>query len=192
MTLGYNIRKGFAFSTYGETALIAVQNIAISVLVLQYSGKGAAAAVFVAGLAAGAYALYNESVVSMETLQYLQAGAGVLSVASKLPQIITIFQEAGTGQLSAFAVFNYLAGSLARIFTTLQEVDDKLILYSFLAGFSLNLVLAIQMVYYWNSSNSKQTTQTKFEPQGKAALNQAVKATGSQRASNSPSTRRRG
>jgi mannose-P-dolichol utilization defect 1 len=54
-----------------------------------------------------------------------------------------------------FQVFNYLAGSLSRIFTTLQEVDDKLILYGFVAGFSLNAVLAAQMVYYWNAPAPK-------------------------------------
>jgi len=52
-------------------------------------------------------------------------------------------------------VFNYLAGSLSRIFTTLQEVDDKLILYGFIAGFALNAVLAAQMVYYWNAPSAK-------------------------------------
>jgi len=84
----------------------------------------------------------------------LQAGAGVLSVASKLPQILTVYRQGGTGQLSAFAVFNYLAGSLSRIFTTLQEVDDRLILYGFMAGFVLNAVLAGQMVYYWNEKGA--------------------------------------
>lgn len=43
-------------------------------------------------------------------------------------------------------VFNYLFGSLTRIYTTLQEVDDKLILYGFVGGFVLNVVLAGQMV----------------------------------------------
>ena len=43
-------------------------------------------------------------------------------------------------------VFNYLVGSVSRIFTTIQEVDDKLILYGFIAGFVLNAVLAGQMV----------------------------------------------
>lgn len=104
VTLVYNVRNQFPFSTYGETALIAVQNVAISILVLQFSGQGPMAAVFVAGLAAAGYALYNEGLVSLELLQYFQAGAGLLGVASKLPQIITIFREGGTGQLSAFAV----------------------------------------------------------------------------------------
>ena len=57
--------------------------------------------------------------------------------------------------LTVGQVFNYLLGSLARVFTTLQEVDDKLILYSFVAGFALNLVLALQMLYYWNAPSAK-------------------------------------
>ncbi|EME48439.1 hypothetical protein DOTSEDRAFT_84065 [Dothistroma septosporum NZE10] len=195
VTLVYNVRNQFPFSTYGEVALIAVQNVAISVLVLQYSGKAAGAVAFVAGLAAAGYALYNESLVSMDMLQYCQAGAGLLGVASKLPQIVAIARQGGTGQLSAFAVFNYLAGSLARVFTTLQEVDDKLILYGFLAGFTLNLILAAQMIYYWNSPSSKDSKQTKLQPSGKQALSSATrasKATGSEKAQKSPSTRRRG
>ena len=35
---------------------------------------------------------------------------------------------------------------MSRIFTTIQEVDDKLILYGFIAGFFLNAVMAGQMV----------------------------------------------
>lgn len=104
VSLAYNARQGFPFSTYGETAFIAVQNVAIAVLVLQYSGRSPMAAAFVAALAAAGYALFSEGVVDMKMLGYLQAGAGVLGVASKLPQIITVWQEGGTGQLSAFAV----------------------------------------------------------------------------------------
>jgi mannose-P-dolichol utilization defect protein 1 len=48
-----------------------------------------------------------------------------------------------------------LAGSLTRIFTTIQEVDDKLILYGFVAGFALNAILALQMIYYWNAPSAK-------------------------------------
>ncbi|KAJ5041625.1 uncharacterized protein L3040_005203 [Drepanopeziza brunnea f. sp. 'multigermtubi'] len=145
ISLAYNVRQEFPFSTYGETGLIMVQNVAIAVLVLHYSGKQSAAGLFVAALATGAFTLFSKNMVDMKTLGYLQAGAGALGVAAKLPQILAVWQEGGTGQLSAFAVFNYLLGSLSRIFTTLQEVDDKLILYGFVAGFALNAVLATQM-----------------------------------------------
>ena len=104
ISLAYNVRQGFPFSTYGETGLILAQNVVIAVLVLNYSGKQAAAATFVAGLAASAGALFADGILDMKTLSYLQAGAGVLGIASKVPQIAAVWQEGGTGQLSAFAV----------------------------------------------------------------------------------------
>ena len=152
ITLAYNVRSGFPFSTYGEVSLILVQDVLISVLILTYAGKLPQAGAFVAAVGSATYALMgSDTLVSEGQMVQLQAGAGVLSVASKLPQIIQIYQQGGTGQLSAFAVFTYLAGSLSRIFTTLQEVDDKVILYGFVAAFILNAILAAQMIYYWNS-----------------------------------------
>ncbi|EPE30287.1 hypothetical protein GLAREA_13010 [Glarea lozoyensis ATCC 20868] len=188
--LAYNVRQGFPFSTFGETGLIMAQNVVIAVLVLNYSGKATGGAVFVAGLAAAAYALFSPNVVDMPTLGYFQAGAGVLGVASKLPQILAVWREGGTGQLSAFAVFNYLLGSLSRIFTTLQEVDDKLILYGFVAGFILNAVLAAQMAYYWNAPEKKSVKGS-----GKAKVALPASTAGSSTATpkgKSPTTRRRG
>jgi mannose-P-dolichol utilization defect protein 1 len=102
--LAYNYRQGFPFSTYGESALIMVQNVVISVLLLQYSGKSSLAAVFVAGFAVCAVSLFREGIVDMKLLTYMLAAAGVVGNASKLPQILAIWQEGGTGQLSAFAV----------------------------------------------------------------------------------------
>ncbi|RSL55814.1 hypothetical protein CEP54_009178 [Fusarium duplospermum] len=191
ISLAYNVRNGFPFSTFGETALIVGQNVIISVLVLNYSGRASLAAVFIAALAGTVAALFAENIVDSQVLSYLQAGAGVLGVASKLPQILTIFQQGGTGQLSAFAVFNYLAGSLSRIFTTLQEVDDKLILYGFVSGFILNAVLALQMIFYWNAPSEKAKGKRKVSPvaaKPKATLSASSTATPKK----SPTTRRRG
>ncbi|KAL4763744.1 putative monosaccharide-P-dolichol utilization protein [Aspergillus foveolatus] len=188
ITLSYGVRNQFPFSTYGESAFIAAQDVLVGVLVLTYAGRSAAAAAFVAVVAASIYSLLvDTSIVDAQTMAYLQAGAGVLGVASKVPQILTIWQEGGTGQLSAFAVFNYLAGSLSRIFTTLQEVDDKLILYGFLAGFSLNLILAAQMLYYWNSptKTEKEEASRSRKPAIKAETSSSRRSPAS---SASPST----
>ncbi|KAK6222775.1 hypothetical protein LQW54_000584 [Pestalotiopsis sp. IQ-011] len=189
ISLAYNFRNEFPFSTYGETALIMGQNVIITILVLNYSGKQSTAALFVAVLAAAAFSLFAENLVDMKTLGLLQAGAGVLGVGSKIPQILAIYQQGGTGQLSAFTVFNYLAGSLSRIFTTLQEVDDKLILYGFIAGFALNLVLALQMVYYWNAPSAKARGKMKETPIAAAPVSSG---TSSATPKKGPTTRRRG
>ncbi|PWY86009.1 mannose-P-dolichol utilization defect 1 protein [Aspergillus heteromorphus CBS 117.55] len=204
ITLSYSVRNRFPFSTFGETALIAVQDVVVGVLVLTFADRSTAAAAFIAVVAASVYALlFDQTLVDGQTMALLQAGAGALGVASKAPQIYTIWREGGTGQLSAFAVFNYLAGSLSRIFTTLQEVDDKLILYGFIAGFSLNLILATQMLYYWNSptksqkSKKSEKSQKKAKPVAAATPAKAPATATSSSASPKPSgktptTRRRG
>lgn len=105
VTLAYSVRNGFPFSTFGETAFIAIQDVAIAALILVYSGKSSAAALFIAGFAAVLYALFGPGdLVDMKTLSLLQAFAGVLGLAAKVPQIWTIWSEGATGQLSAFAV----------------------------------------------------------------------------------------
>ncbi|KAL2130394.1 hypothetical protein VTI74DRAFT_6522 [Chaetomium olivicolor] len=198
ISLAYNVRNAFPFSTYGETALVLGQNVIITVLVLNYSGRASMAALFVAALATSVVTLFSQHIVDMQKLRYLQAGAGALSVASKVPQILAIWQEGGTGQLSAYTVFNYLLGSLTRIFTTLQEVDDKLILYGFVAGFALNLVLALQMVYYWNVPSAKAKGKQKEAPvraRGPSSAPSSAPASATTTAtpkSKGPTTRRRG
>ena len=49
---------------------------------------------------------------------------------SRIPQIIQNFKLKNTGQLSIITTFLTFAGSLARIFTTLQEIGND---YSLLA-----------------------------------------------------------
>lgn len=91
--------------------------------------------------------------------------------------------------LGVSQVFTYLAGSLSRIFTTLQEVDDKLILYGFIAGFALNTVLAAQMVYYWRSPASAKHAEEFGEKPKEIAMGSS---TGASTKGKGPSTRRRG
>lgn len=89
-------------------------------------------------------------------------------------------------------MFNYLAGSLSRIFTTLQEVDDKLILYGFVAGFALNLVLALQMVYYWNAPSAKARGKMKAAPVAPGAASPSAGSSTATPKGKGPTTRRRG
>lgn len=44
--------------------------------------------------------------------------------------------------------FMQFGGSTARVFTTISEVNDSVILAGFLLGFALNGVLVLQIFYY--------------------------------------------
>ena len=68
----------------------------------------------------------------------------------KVFQIWKNFTNGSTGQLSAITTFLNLFGTLARIFTTLQDVGDYLILLSFVVSTFLNALLVFQLLYYWN------------------------------------------
>ena len=93
-------------------------------------------------------------------------------------------------------VFAYLFGSASRIFTTIQEVNDPVILIGFVSAFALNLVLALQMLWYWNVAPA---AQDKVRAKARAAQamlaggdakSSSAAASGAQKAK-SPSTRRR-
>ncbi|KAI6249251.1 Mannose-P-dolichol utilization defect 1 protein [Erysiphe necator] len=188
ISLAYSIRQGFPLSTFGETFSILLQNTIIASLILAYSGRTNAIALFVAGLAIAAFTLFEPNIINIKSLSYLQASAGALGVASKVPQILTIWSEGQTGQLSSFAVFNFLFGSLARVFTTWQEIDDKLILYNYIAGFSLNLLITLQLIYYWDTKTYEakpQQIKKKYETAASESLDSKPKA-------RSSSNRRRG
>lgn len=204
VTLAYSIRAGYPFSTFGETGFILVQDVIITALILIYTRRSGYAGAFVALVVAALYAFLapgttgvngTNGLVSDAQMATLQAGAGVLGVASKIPQILTIASAGTTGQLSAFTVFNYLAGSASRIFTTMREVpDDKLILGGYVAGFVLNAVLAGQMLWYWNGDKNA-AGKTKTRERTGIEKRPVVTADGVSSGvakTNSPATRRRG
>ncbi|VDM19044.1 unnamed protein product [Hydatigera taeniaeformis] len=66
-------------------------------------------------------------------------------------QICTNFRNGSTGQLSAISIFLMTAGSLARIFTSVQETGDVLVILNFVVSSLVNIVLSVQIIYYWNS-----------------------------------------
>ena len=58
-------------------------------------------------------------------------------------------------------VFQFLFNSGSRIFTTWREVKDPVIFYATAASFSLNFVLAVQMVYYSRSGTAAKPLKKK-------------------------------
>ncbi|KAJ2157333.1 hypothetical protein GGF46_004587 [Coemansia sp. RSA 552] len=156
ITIAYNYRKGYPFTTYGEALFIGAQNYVITLLMLLFTGRATL------GMAAGAflvvftYSMFNVSVVGNTALSTLYGLTIPLVISSRIPQIYTIHKNKYTGQLSAFAVFNYFFGTAARLFTTLVEVDDSLVLVGAVLAVIANGVLAAQMVYYWNAVAPKE------------------------------------
>lgn len=69
--------------------------------------------------------------VPMTMMEQLQALTIVIFAASKIPQAWTNFKTKSTGKLALITFLLNFAGSMARIFTTLQEVNDPIGTFNF-------------------------------------------------------------
>lgn len=103
-----------------------------------------------------------------------QLGTIPLSLFSKLPQIAQNHRARSTGQLSAFAVISQIAGCAARLFTTVQEVNDPLVAAGFALAFTLNLVVGVQMYVYWGRGVSQDGMTKAREDVSLGATKEAV------------------
>ena len=91
-------------------------------------------------------------------LSVLQAFSIPISLLSKFPQIAELYKNKKCGHLSSTVVFAQLAGTLARVFTTITETGDWLLGIGFGLASILNTVIAIQYVYYWRLEGHKTFT----------------------------------
>ena len=73
------------------------------------------------------FAITQPGLVPDDVLWYGQAANIPMIVVGKLIQAATNYKNGHTGQLSAITVFLLTAGSLARIFTSIQETGDQVI-----------------------------------------------------------------
>jgi mannose-P-dolichol utilization defect protein 1 len=73
----------------------------------------------------------------------------------QLIQAVTNYKNQSTGQLSAVTCFMLFLGALARVFTTIQETGDDILLVTFLCTSAMNGVIAGQVLWYWNSDKDK-------------------------------------
>lgn len=149
INVGYNFRQENPFSTFGENVFITISNIAILGFIFHFSNNLIGLGLMINIFGALIYGLVNPNFINSDLLLQLQWSSLFIGISSKLPQVISNFSNGSCGQLSSITVFLTFIGSLARVFTTLQEVKDDVILYGFLAGTALNGILALQIVMYW-------------------------------------------
>lgn len=154
ITVAFNIRKGYPFSTFGENAFILVQNAVLIYLMFMYA-KQLNAKFYAAVALYGAFffALFfgGEQVVSGEVMALLQTSTIPLFTLSKIPQIVTSFRNKSTGQLAFVTCAMNFGGVLARAFTIFAEVPDPIIRWGVGIATVTNGIVVAQFALYWNA-----------------------------------------
>ena len=148
----YSIHNSNPFSTYGELVIISIQCI-LQVLLfwtvgnVSYSHKIQAGTFFVFGWFIPLFGDF----LPEEFWTYVPVSSIFMNLVVKFSQIKTIFVNGSTGNLSFITNFMNLVGTIARIFTTFTELNDKLLILSYGIGATCNFVIIFQFLIYWNS-----------------------------------------
>merc|ERR1719492_218015 len=92
------------------------------------------------------------SFIALLVLWFGQAANIPMVVLGKMIQVIANFRQGHTGQLSAITIFMLTLGSMARVFTSVQETGDMVVISTYLCSSAVNLILSAQVLYYWNAN----------------------------------------
>ncbi|KAM9335852.1 mannose-P-dolichol utilization defect 1b [Symphorus nematophorus] len=150
-TMAYSITNKFPFSAWGEALFLMLQTVAIGFLIQHYGGRTSRGLLFLV-LYFGLLVVLLSPITPLAVVTFMQASNMPAIIIGRLIQAAANFRNGHTGQLSAISVFLLFAGSLARIFTSLQETGDSLMALTYVISSACNGIIALQVLYYWNSS----------------------------------------
>lgn len=147
----YPVYMGYPFSSWGEAALLLVQVYIIATAVIYFRHGVALASTFASLYIVFIWLLMGgrTPLVVLEVLQGFTMTTNTVSMA-----IVTYsnYLQQHTGQLSAVTTFLILAGAVVRIFTTIIETHDMILLLMSLTTALGNALIAAQLVYYWEAT----------------------------------------
>lgn len=150
----YSFMNGFPFSAWGDGVFLGFQTVAIAVLVMHYNGETTKATAFLSAYLAVIFAA-NSGLTPIHVLWTCQAMNIPIILVSKFIQAYTNYSNGNTGQLSAITCFLLFFGSLARIFTSIQETGDASMIIMYTCSTVANAVIVLQLLYYWNVQQEK-------------------------------------
>lgn len=154
----YNLLIDAPLTTYAETLVISVQVFII--IVLTWGFKKTSMGEKIAMLGAAVIYVGVVFVLPPNLWSSLIIISSASAVFSRLTQILANFSQGHTGVLALMTVILQVGGNVARIFTTMTEVDDIAVLGSYVLSFALNATIALQIIFYWKAT-------TKFQQEAK-------------------------
>lgn len=159
-TAAYSLGNAFPFSSWGESLFLMIVTALIAILILYYEYNNFSSLLFIIIYVAFGYLLMS-GLTPLTILWSLQAINLPLVIFGKLIQSFTNYKNGHTGQLSAITSWLLFLGALVRIFTSIQETGDPLVILNFSCATFANFVIVAQVMYYWNKTNQFMTINAK-------------------------------
>ena len=157
----YPFHMKYPFLTYGEGLIILFQNMTIFFICWKYdtyqeSDKyNMSFSLLISSFLFLCYkGFFNEQIWKI-----VGSASTILSMGSRITQIIESYKSKSTGPLSTITYGLNMLGNCARIFTSLKETQDLIMVGGFVVSFILNLIIFLQIIYY----NKKEKDSKKEE-----------------------------
>jgi len=160
LTVAYCFAQQFPFSTYGESLFLMISGSVLAALVCRVHWSIATAVI------AAVFSIVFTRIIPLPVLTAGQTATIPIFIISKIPQIILLFRTRNPGELSLITYSLNTLGAAARVFTTLQELGDPLMLTSSSLSTLLNGTIALQIVIF--SRGAKKEVPKKEEEENKS------------------------
>ena len=165
----YPYHMGYPFLTYGEGLIILFQNFLIFFICWKYDTYQSAdknnmsfSLLLVSFLFLCYKGFFDEKIWKI-----IGSASTVLSMGSRITQIYTSYKSKSTGPLSTITYGLNMMGNAARIFTSLKETNDIIMVGGFVVSFVLNLIIFLQIIYYNKKDEGKQFIEIKEKKEEK-------------------------
>eukprot|EP01060_Flectonema_neradi_P032044 TRINITY_DN501_c2_g1_i1.p1 TRINITY_DN501_c2_g1~~TRINITY_DN501_c2_g1_i1.p1 ORF type:complete len:223 (+),score=38.68 TRINITY_DN501_c2_g1_i1:56-724(+) len=163
----YGIVEGFPLETFAENGICGAQ-CAMLFLMLMYYNKNLFNPAYILSFVAiiaytGAYYTGQFTNVNINITPETETplfklfffSVVPLGAMSKIPQIVSFYKAKSTGTAAFLTWFMNFGGSVARIFTTMSQVGDPVMLAGFIINAALGSIIMLQFLMYWNSGKTK-------------------------------------
>lgn len=148
IALAYCLHKDLPFSAFGEYVFLLTQAI-ILVSITYYYSQPVKTDTWIRALL---YCAISPTVLAGKLdpvlFEALYACQHAIFLSARVPQIIKNFKNKSTGELSFLTCLMNFGGSMARIFTSLQENAPTSLLRGFMLGMITNGTLLSQIIMY--------------------------------------------
>jgi mannose-P-dolichol utilization defect protein 1 len=148
-----SILKHLPFSIWGESLIIAVQNIVLIWLTEEFAKENIQRRFGMIGGIVSMFIIVN-LIGSPSWSNWLVGYATLLGSVSRMQQIIANFQCGHTGVLSIITQGLLMLGVIARLGTILVETSDFATIASTALALVLNAILLGQVIMYWDASKA--------------------------------------
>ncbi|XP_027941414.1 LOW QUALITY PROTEIN: mannose-P-dolichol utilization defect 1 protein homolog 2-like [Vigna unguiculata] len=121
IALAYCLHKGLSFSAYGELLFLLIQAIILVAVIYYYSRPLSTITCIRALLYCAVAPTIFAGQIDPFLFEALYASQHAIFLFARIPQIWQNFSNKSTGELSFITSFMNFAGSMVRVFTTIQE-----------------------------------------------------------------------